>query len=135
MEAIAAVEQIRRKFKACESPVRIAVNGVPAFSAVLINGGIEVDNLQAHNFLHWTVFREALSVLARKDGRARLGDAEQARLGDPALPLDSIEGHIAHVVYGRGVGDPVFARVKSLAAILVWAGICKLEGDRLVLLE
>lgn len=134
MDVMAAVEQIRRKFKACESPVRIDVNGAPAFSALLINGGIEVDNLQAHNFLHWTVFREALSLMARHEGRARFGNAEQARLGDAALPLDSIEGHIAHVVYGRGMGDPVFARVKPLAAILVWAGICKLEGDQLVLL-
>lgn len=135
MEIITAVERIRRKLKACESPVRIVVEGVPAFSAVLINGGVEVDNLQEHNFLHWTVFREALSLMARHEGRASLGQADHARLGDAVLPLNSIEGHIAHVVYGRGIGDPVFARVKPLAALLVWAGICKYEADQLVLLD
>lgn len=135
MDKIQAVETVRRKLKQSPSPAIIAVPGMAAFKATLINGGIEVDCLDVHGFLHWTVFREAICVMQRNAGRARIGVGCNARLGDPELPLNSIEGHIAHVVYGRGLGDAVFARAIPVAAILIWAGVCRKEGDFLVLLD
>jgi hypothetical protein len=56
-----------------------------------------------------------------------------SRLGDEGLPLDSIEGHIAHVVYGKQIGDSVFRRISPIAAILVWAGICEDEPGELII--
>lgn len=135
MDKVQAVETVRRKLKQSPAPVIISVSGMASFKANLINGGIEVDNLGTQGFLHWTVFREAVCVMQRHVGRARIGDASNARLGDPVLPLNSIEGHIAHVVYGRGLGDPVFARAIPVAAILIWAGVCRKEGDFVVLLD
>ena len=55
------------------------------------------------------------------------------KLGDEGLPLDSIEGHIANVVYGRKPGDSVFRRISPIAAILVWTGICEAGRGELIL--
>lgn len=135
MDKVQAVETVRRKLKQSPSPATIAVSDMVAFKASLINGGIEVDNLGSHGFLHWTIFREAICIMQRNAGRALIGDPSRARLGDAALPLNSIEGHIAHVVFGRGLGDPVFARALPVVAILIWAGVCQRDGDVVVLLD
>ena len=58
-----------------------------------------------------------------------------SRLGDQNLSLDSIEGHIAHVVYGKQVGESVFRRITPISCILIWTGLCKAEPHELVLLE
>lgn len=73
--------------------------------------------------------------MKRNAGRALIGDSSSARLGDPALPLNSIEGHIAHVIYGRGLGDSILARAVPVGVIWVWAGVCRKEGDFVVLLD
>jgi hypothetical protein len=51
------------------------------------------------------------------------------------MPLDSIEGHIAWVVYGKKEGQPVFRRITPIAGIMVWAGVCKTEPGELILRE
>ena len=123
----------RRKFAMTGSPARIPkLRGEP-FTAALTDEGVEVDNLGRQPLLPWAVFQEAVCVLIRCGGRARRGDAMGPRLGDPALPLDSIEGHIAHVVYGKQPGDSVFRRVTPVAAILIWAGVCDAARGELVL--
>lgn len=57
------------------------------------------------------------------------------KLGDPGLPLSSIEGHVAHTVYGKQVGESVFRRITPIACILIWTGICKAAPGELILIE
>lgn len=120
-----ALHAIQAKFIAEQSSVSIPMQKAGSFTAVLSAGGIEVDNLGNQPHLPWRVLGEAVRLLCLKGGRAARGKAMTARLGDPELPLDSIEGHIAHVVYDRKVGDSVFRRVTPISCILVWAGICE----------
>ena len=133
MNIIKAIEQIRNKFQNINDPLSIPLLKGGSFSARIVDQGIEVDNLGNQPFLPWSAFQEAICVLIRNGGRAPRGDAMNAVLGDPNLPIDSIEGHIAHVVYGKQVGDSVFRRVTPIACILIWAGLCKPEPKELVL--
>ena len=57
------------------------------------------------------------------------------KLGEPELPFESIEGHIAHVVYGKKNGESVFRRITPISCILIWAGICVSEPNELILTE
>lgn len=134
MNTIEAVQQIQNKFNQIASPATIPLLKGGTFTAQLVNEGVAVDNLGTQPFLHWSAFQEAVCLLIRGGGRARRGDAMSSRLGDPDLSLDSIEGHVAHVVYGKQVGETVFRRITPIACILVWAGICKPEPHELVLL-
>lgn len=134
MDIIRAVQKIRDKFKETESSVTVPLLKGGTFTARLVNEGIEVDNLGTQPFLHWSAFQEAVCVLIRNGGRARRGDAMNSRLGDPDLLLDSIEGHVARVVYGRQPGETVFRRITPIVCILVWAGICRAEPGELVLI-
>jgi hypothetical protein len=43
-----------------------------------------------------------------------------AKLGESNLPIDSIEGHIANVIYGKKLGDSVFRRITPISCILIW---------------
>jgi hypothetical protein len=130
---VQGVEAIKRKFAATGSPARIPKLREGSFTAEMRQEGIWVDNLGAEPFLPWAAFQEAVCVLIRSGGRARRGNAMGPRLGDEDLPLDSVEGHIAHVVYGRRPGQSVFRRITPVACILVWAGICRAEPGELVL--
>ena len=78
------------------------------FNAQLTIDGILVDNLGNQPLLPWVVFHEAICVLIRNNGVAYRGNAMNSKLGDPGLSLNSIEGHIAYVVYGKIVGDTIF---------------------------
>jgi len=122
---VAAVEIIRAKFEETGSPARIPnlIDGF--FTATLRPDGVEVDNLAKQPFLPWAVFQETVCLLIRKGGRARKGNAMGAKLGAPGLALDSVEGHVAHVVYGKRLGDSVFRRITPIGGILIWAGVCK----------
>lgn len=135
MDIIKAVQQIRNKFTEIRSPATIPeLKGGKTFTARVVDDGVEVDNLGNQPFLHWSAFQEAICALIRGGGKAMRGDAMTYRLGDPNLSLDSIEGHIAHVVYGKKVGETVFRRITPIACILIWAGLCKHEPGELVLL-
>jgi hypothetical protein len=96
-----------------------------SFMADLGDEGIKVDNLGAQPLLPWVVFQEAICLLVRNGGRAERGDAMDAKLGEEGLSLDSVEGHIAHVVYGKLPGNAVFRRITPIACILIWAGVCE----------
>ena len=133
MNGIKVVEAIKSKFQGTGSSINVPTQTGGSFKAKLTHEGILVDNLGGPPFLPWIVFQEAICVLIRKDGRAALGDATIARLGSEELSLDSIEGHIAQVVYGKKVGDPVFGRIRAIAAILIWAGVCETDQDELIL--
>ena len=128
-----AVDTIKKKFHGIDSIVNIPLQRGGVFKARFVEGGLEVDDLGNQPFLPWKVFEEAVDLLARKGGRARRGDAMNSRLGEGGLPLDSIEGHIAHAVYGKNEGDSVFRRICPITAILVWVGLCDTVPGELIL--
>lgn len=96
--------------------------------------GVEVNNLGTQPFLPWEVFTAAIELMRSQGGRATAGNAMGHKLGDPKLPLDSIEGHVAHKIYGKQIGDSVFRRISVIRSLLIWAGICKWDGKFLELL-
>jgi hypothetical protein len=133
MNVIQVVEAIRRKFAQTGSPAQIPLLRDGSFTAELLEDGIRVSNLGGQPLLPWAAFQEAACVLIRNGGRAERGDAMGDKLGSPGLPIDSIEGHVAHVVYGKRQGDTVFRRVTPIACILIWAGICEPAPNELIL--
>jgi len=124
MNVIGAIEIIKEKFSQMDTPAKIPLLKGGTFTATLKDYGIEVDNLGNQPFLPWIVFQEAVCVLLRSGGTALKGDAMGSKLGESGLSLDSIEGHIAYVVYGKKPGDSVFRRITPISCILIWAGIC-----------
>jgi hypothetical protein len=116
------------KFNGCDVAQIPYVNvALGHFEATLRKdgAGIEVATLGNQPFLPWTVFQEAVCAMSVNGGTAKKGDAMRHCLGEDKLPLDSIEGRIAHRVYGRQPGDTVFRRITPIAGILIWAGVCK----------
>jgi hypothetical protein len=133
MDGIKVVKAIKSKFQETGSPTNVPMEIGGAFKAKLTDDGILVDNLENQPFLPWVAFQEAICVLIRNDGRAVRGDATNVRLGSQKLSLNSVEGHIAQVVYGKKVGDPVYGRVGPIVDILIWAGVCDATPDELIL--
>jgi len=124
MDGIKVVTAIKTRFQETGSPAIIPLQKDGTFTAELTTDGVMVDNLGNQPFLPWLVFQEAICVLIRNDGRASRGNAMSARLGEDELSLNSVEGHIARIVYGKAVGETVFRRITPIANILVWAGVC-----------
>jgi hypothetical protein len=136
MNTLEVVEVISNKFSVTSNPTQVPYIGKSgSFTAELLDSGIEVNNLSTQPFLPWEVFQEAICVLIRNGGRAERGNAMNYKLGEPGLSLDSIEGHIAHVVYGKSEGDSVFRRITPIACILIWSSVCKAEPGELVLIS
>lgn len=131
-----AEEIIRRKFASAGNPAIIPLmKGGKVFHATLRAEGIEVDNLRAEILLPWSVFETAFQLLRENGGSAFRGNAMEFRLGDNELPLNSVEGRVAHRVYGKLPGDSVFRRISPIAAIMVWAEICTSADKKLSLLS
>jgi len=97
--------------------------------------GVEVDNLgSTYSFIPLEVFVATLSLLYLSDNHiAKNGNAMISKLGDEDLPLDSIEGHIANVIYGKNIGEAVFRRITPISKILEWANICEIQKSCLKL--
>jgi len=124
MEDEDIINIIRRRFGEIDNISKIPLlRGDGTFTAKISDEGIYVDNLRNYPFLPWEVFIESISLLKEKWGKAKRGDAMQFKLGERGLPLDSIEGHIAHVIYGKKTGDTVFKRITPIACILIWSKI------------
>jgi hypothetical protein len=134
MDVLKDIQQIQNKFSETKSPATIPLLKGGTFTARIVNEGVEIDNLGIQPFIPWAAFQEAVCILIRMSGRAERGNAMNYRLGDPNLSLDSIEGHIVHIVYGKQIGDTVFRRITPIACILIWAGICRSKPNELVLL-
>jgi hypothetical protein len=133
MDEKIALDAIQRKFQETRKIVKIKLVKGGYFQADMTENVVRVNNLGSQPFLPWSVFEETVRLLIRNGGRAERGSALGGRLGDRELPLDSVEGHIAHTVYGKQVGETVFRRVVAVAAILIWAGICEAAPGELVL--
>jgi hypothetical protein len=128
-----AEHAIRRQFTKHGNRAVIPLMTAKVFIAVLVDGGIEVDNLRSEKFLSWQVFEEVLLLLRREGGRVSRGNAMVWRLGERGLPFNSVEGHIAKTIYGKLAGDAIFRRISPIAAIMVWAGLCKPGRGELLL--
>jgi len=135
LNATQAVEVIKSKFSHVGQTARVPKLRGGFFSAQLIDSGIEVSNLGNQPFLPWGVFEETVNPLLRNGGRAQRGNAMGPRLGERSLPLNSIEGHIAHTVYGKNLGESVFRRITPIACILIWADVCKAGRGELIVQE
>jgi len=133
MNIVTVVDAIKHKLEAEGGSAIIADQKGGSFTASLAERGVIVDNLGAQPLLPWAAFQEAVCLLLRKGGRAGRGNAMGPRLGSDELPVDSVEGHIAHVVYGKRVNQAVFRRITPIACVLVWAGICEHAPGELVL--
>lgn len=76
-----------------------ASEGKPrTFTAELAPDGMRMDSLGTQPLLRWEVFSEVVRLLGRYGGVCSKGDAMKGRLGDALLPLEPVEGHVAHVV-------------------------------------
>ncbi len=128
-----AINKIKLKFGDIEKIVLIPLPFGGFFSARMTREGIMVDNLGFYPHLPWAVFVEVINFLIRKNGRPEKGFSMSARLGDEGLSLDTVEGHLAHVIYGKKVRDIIFRRVSSISAILVWAGVRDTTTNELIL--
>ncbi|MEX2720361.1 MAG: hypothetical protein Q6362_002945 [Candidatus Wukongarchaeota archaeon] len=136
MEENKIVAIIKSRFEEIGNPAQISLlRGDGFFEAKMFDDGIYVDNLGTQPFLPWTVFTETFSLLKKEGGKAKKGNPMGPRLGEKALPFNSIEGHIAYTVYGKKEGDSVFRRTTPIVNILIWAGICKKKIGDLELLD
>ena len=86
--------------------------------------GVNVTNLGNNSYLPLEVFSATLSLLYESpDNTAAKGNA-YVRLGNPGLPINSIEGFVAHTVYGKQLGESVFCRIVPISSILHAAKVC-----------
>jgi hypothetical protein len=86
------------------------------------------------NQLTWEAFDAAVEVVINNSGKAVKGKARSgAKLGSDDLPLDSIEGYIAHKVHGVQIGETAFGPGFVIAAVLDWAEICHNERGYLTI--
>jgi hypothetical protein len=125
------IKTLQSKFDGINTSKQIALKVKNKyFNATLREDGIDVDNLQSQKFLPWSIFTETYQLLSKSISElgVKKGSAMNAKLGTPKLPLDSIEGHIAHSVYKKKEGQSVFRRISPIAAILAWASI--VENNR-----
>lgn len=90
--------------------------------------GLVSPKIPVPNQLTWEVFEAAVEVVVQNGGKVMKGKARSgAKLGSDDLPLDSLEGYIAHKVHGVEVGKAAFGPGFVVAAILDWAEICNNE--------
>jgi hypothetical protein len=124
---------------------RLNANGgrtlIPLYSGDLCeigfdpNGkGLVSPKIPIPNHLTWEVFDAAVEVVIQNGGKAMKGKARSgAKLGSDDLPLDSVEGYIAHKVHGTQFGETAFGPGFVIAAILDWAEICRNERGYLTI--
>lgn len=86
--------------------------------------GIYATNLPHNRIITWKVFDYAVEVIQKNGGKALKGQAMKAKLGEPGLTLDTVEGYVAHYGYNVKFGDSTLRMISPLSAILEWADIC-----------
>lgn len=130
------VKKIKEKLNASSGRASI-----PLFSGELCeigydpNGkGLVSPKIPPANQLIWEAFDAAVEVVIQNGGKAMKGKARSgAKLGSDDLPLDSVEGYIAHKVHGVQIGETAFGPGFVIAAVLDWAGICNNERGYLTI--
>ena len=90
--------------------------------------GLVSPKIPPANQLMWEAFDAAVEVVLNNGGKAVKGKARSgAKLGSDDLPLNSVEGYIAHKVHGVKEGETAFGPGFVICAVLDWAEICKNE--------
>ena len=110
MDGKTAVEIIKGKFPDTGVPVKIPLQKGGQIRIYKVEGGLDVESFSGRSFLPWGIFEETVNLLAWNGGKAGLGDAMQSKLG-----------------------DSIFRQISSIAAILVWVGICESAPGELIL--
>jgi len=128
-------KRIKNAFERDGKEVKIPLQINRTFTAKVTEEGIKVDNLSNYPLLDWEIFDEIEKLFKEKGSPILKGDAMNYKLGESGLPIDSIEGRVAYKVYDKGLGDSIFRRISPIVGILVWAGICEVNGEYLVLKE
>lgn len=96
--------------------------------------GLVSPKIPPANQLVWEVFDAAVEVVLNNGGKAVKGKARSgAKLGSDDLPLNSVEGYIAHKVHGVKEGETAFGPGFVICAVLDWADICKNERGYLTM--
>lgn len=124
------VVRIKEKLNACGGKATIKLlQGDLCEIRFDSNGkGIISPKIPPVNQLIWEAFDAAVEVVIKNGGKANKGKARSgAKLGSDDLPLDSIEGYIAHKVHGAKIGETAFGPAFVIGAILDWAEICRNE--------
>lgn len=87
--------------------------------------GLIASNLPQNHTLTWKAFDCAIEVLEKNKGKVKKGQAMKARLGEPELTLDTLEGYVAFHAFGIKKGEFTLRTVSALSSILEWSGICR----------
>lgn len=96
--------------------------------------GLVSPKIPPANQLVWEVFDAAVEVVLNNGGKAVKDKARSgAKLGSDDLPLNSVEGYIAHKVHGVKEGETAFGPGFVICAVLDWADICKNERGYLTM--
>lgn len=96
--------------------------------------GLVSPKIPPANQLVWEVFDAAVEVVLSNGSKAVKGKARSgAKLGSDDLPLNSVEGYIAHKVHGVKEGETAFGPGFVICAVLDWADICKNERGYLTM--
>lgn len=130
------IKKIKEKLNAVDGRASI-----PLYSGDLCDIGFDPNGkglvspkIPVPNHLIWEVFDAAVEVVIQNGGKAMKGKARSgAKLGSDDLPLDSVEGYIAHKVHGAQIGETAFGPGFVIAAVLDWAEICRNERGYLTI--
>lgn len=125
------IKKIKEKLNTNSGKCRIFLfNGDPCEISYRWDGkGLLSPKIPLENQLIWEVFDAALEVVINNGGQAVKGKAQTgSTLGSMGLPLNSVEGYIAHKVFGVQLGETAVGSGFVIYAILDWAGICKNEN-------
>ena len=121
------VQTIKKKLNHSKGLANLTTSRSKTFSIYYeeYGNGIYASNLPKSRMLSWKAFDKAIELLEKKGGAAPKGLAMKARLGEPELTLDTVEGYVAHYAFGVKKGESTIRTISALAAILEWAGMCE----------
>jgi len=85
--------------------------------------GLECDKIPVPNQLTWESFTAAYNIAVAQDGELYKGYARAGKLGSDKLPINSLEGYIAHEVHGVSEGESAYSPGFVIAAVLDWVGV------------
>lgn len=127
------VESIKKMFHEIGNPANISLLKGDFFKAELFEDGIKVENQGDEFFLPWSAFIETVRLLIGDPGSVPSEAVENNKPGDSGLYITSIDGVPTYVVYGGKLGYSVYKRIAPIAAVLIWAEICRYEAGYLIL--
>ncbi|WP_167957784.1 DUF2089 domain-containing protein [Anaerosporobacter faecicola] len=122
-----ATKRIKEKLNACKGIATLPLSNNKTFFIYYeeFEGGIYASNLPKGSLLTWKAFDSVMELLKKSNGRSSKGNAMKAKLGEPGLTLDTVEGYVAYNAYGVALGESVLRRISAISSILEWCGLCK----------